>query len=137
MQSSHHQQKPKFFLFDAKGKILGRLAVEIAKTLSGKKTVDYQPNKGGRDWAIVINSDKVRLSGAKAGKKLYWRHTGYTGNIKSFTFKEMMEKDSRVIIKQAVRGMLPKNKLSRDALRRLRIFKNEKHPYQDKVIKVN
>jgi len=119
---SKNEQSPEYIVFDAKGKILGRLAVEIAKTLSGKDKVDYTPNVGGSAWAIVINSDKVRLSGNKAKKKVYWKHSGYPGGIKSITFDDLVKKDSPKVIELAVKGMLPKNKLSREALKRLRVL---------------
>ncbi len=124
-----------FVLFDAKGKILGRLATEIAGVLSGKKKVNYEPREGGNDWVIVINSDKIRLSGEKENKKIYWRHSGYPGGIYKATFKEMKKKDSTQIIKKAVKGMMPRNKLTVEALKRLRIFKAEDHLYKDKISK--
>lgn len=127
------ENNPKYILFNAKGKILGRLATQIAKVLSGKNEVDYTPNIGGKDWAIVINSDKVELSGEKEGKKLYYRHSGYPGSIRSITFEERMKKDSQGIIYGAVRGMMPKNKLSSEALKRLRIYKDEKHEFESKI----
>ncbi len=125
---------PEYIVFDAKGKILGRLAVEIAKVLSGKNKVDYAPNIGGSAWAIVINSDQVRLSGNKAKQKVYWKHSGYPGGIKSITFDDLLKKDSTKVIEFAVKGMLPKNKLSREALKRLRVFKDEKHNFGNRVI---
>ena len=124
---------PEYIVFDAKGKILGRLAVEIAKVLSGKNKVDYTPNIGGSAWAIVINSDQVRLSGNKAKQKVYWKHSGYPGGIKSITFDDLLKKDSTKVIEFAVKGMLPKNKLSREALKRLRVFKDEKHNFGNRV----
>jgi len=130
---SKNEQSPEYIVFDAKGKILGRLAVEIAKTLSGKDKVDYTPNVGGSAWAIVINSDKVRLSGNKAKKKVYWKHSGYPGGIKSITFDDLLKKDSPRVIELAVKGMLPKNKLSREALKRLRVFKDENHDFGNRV----
>lgn len=126
---------PQFVLFDARGKILGRLATEIAGVLSGKNKIDYEPRIGGNDWVIVINSNKIRLSGEKENKKIYWRHSGYPGGIYKSTFKEMKEKDSTQIIEKAVKGMMPKNKLTIEALKRLRIFKTEDHPYKDKITK--
>ncbi len=117
--------KPQYVIFDAKDQILGRLAVEIAQFLSGKNKIDFSPNVGGSDFAVVINSDRVRLSGEKAAKKKYYRHSSYPGAIKEATFEEMMEKDSTKVIELAVKGMLPKNKLSREALKRLRIFKDD------------
>lgn len=129
----NEKAQPKYVLFDAKGKILGRLATEIAKVLSGKGKVDFEPRVGGSDWAVVINSDRVRLSGEKAGKKIYWRHSGYPGGIYKETFEDLMKRDSTKVIFSAVEGMLPKNKLSRKALKRLRVFKDEKHPYDNKL----
>jgi large subunit ribosomal protein L13 len=132
---SDQKQVSEFFLFDAKGKILGRLATEIAKVLSGKNKVDFEPRLGGKDWVVVINSDLVRLSGDKEDKKLYWRYSGYPGGIYKATFKEMLAKDSTRIIEKAVKGMLPKNKLSIDAMKRLRIFKDENHTYEGQISK--
>ena len=134
MKNKLDQQKaPEFKVFDAKGRILGRLATEIARVLSGKNEVDFSPHIGGKDWVIVINSDEVRLSGEKESKKLYWRYSGYPGGIYKTTFKELLKKDSTQIIEKAVKGMLPKNKLSIKAMKRLRIFKNEEHPYQSQI----
>ncbi len=124
----------KYILFDAKSKILGRLETEIAQTLSGKNKIDFEPRIGGSDWAIVINSDRVRLSGDKADKKIYWRHSGYPGGIYKETFAELVKRDSTKVIFSAVKGMLPKNKLASKALKRLRVFKDDKHPYGKAVI---
>jgi large subunit ribosomal protein L13 len=128
-----NKQSKKHTVIDANGQILGRMATEIAKILSGKNKVDFQPHIGGDEWVIVINSDKVRLSGEKGKKKIYWRHSGYPGGIYQRTFDEMMELDSRKVIAHAVEGMLPKNKLSAKAMKRLRIFKDEKHNFEKKI----
>lgn len=125
--------KIKYHLIDAKGEILGRLSTKIAKILSGKNEVDFAPNIGGKDWVVVINSDGVRLSGEKAKKKIYWRHSGYPGGISSLTFAEMMEKDSRKVIEKSVVGMLPKNKLSAKAMTRLLIYKDGEHNQAEKL----
>jgi len=136
MKNKSDQIQPSnFVLFDAKGKILGRLATEIAKVLSGKNEVNFEPRLGGKDWVVVINSDLVRLSGDKENKKLYWRYSGYPGGIYKATFKEMLKKDSTKIIEKAVKGMMPKNKLSISAMKRLRIFKNEEHSYEGQIKK--
>ncbi len=129
------QGKPEYKLFDAKGQILGRFAVDIAKYLSGKTARDFTPNIGGKDWAIVINADKVRLSADKAKKKIYYHHTGFPGGIKSATFEEMMAKDSTKVIEKAVKGMMSKNKLSIAALKRLRISKDGDHSYAKQLEK--
>lgn len=128
-------KQPQFHLIDAKGKILGRLSTQIAKILSGKNQVYYTPHIGGRDWVVVINSDKVILSGQKAKSKIYYHHSGYPGGIYDDTFEEMIKKDSRKVIHLAVKGMLPKNKLSSQALTRLRVFKTDEHDYKDKITK--
>ncbi len=129
MNNRENKNNPEYIVFDANGKILGRLATEIAKVLSGKNKINFQPNIGGSDWAIVINSDKVRLSGAKAKNKIYHKHSGYPGGITSISFDDLVKKDSTKVIELAVKGMLPKNKLSRAAMKRLRVFKGEKHDF--------
>ncbi|HHX58707.1 MAG TPA: 50S ribosomal protein L13 [Candidatus Moranbacteria bacterium] len=118
------KEDSKYVLIDAKEQILGRLAVQIARILSGKDRIDYSPNVGGVDHVVVINSDLVRLSGEKEGKKLYYRHSSYPGSIKETIFSEMMEKDSRKVIELAVKGMVPKNKLARKSMARLHVFKD-------------
>lgn len=127
------KQSVKYIVVDAKGQILGRMSTKIAKILAGKNKVDYEPHVGGSDWVIVINSDKVRLSGEKAKKKIYYRHSGYPGGIYEKTFATLMEEDSRKVITHAVEGMLPKNKLTAKAMKRLRVFKDEKHTYEKMV----
>ncbi len=127
------KKEPQYFIFDAQGKILGRFAVEIAQALMGKKAIDYAPNRPNDNWVIVINSDGVRLSGEKASKKIYYWHSGYPGGIYQATFEEMMAKDSTKVIEKAVKGMLPQNKLSRQSLKRLRIFPTEEHSYKAQV----
>jgi len=110
-------------IFDANGKVLGRLATEIAKVLSGRNKIDYVPNIDGGDFAVVINSDKVRVTGNKANGKMYHHFSGYPGGISSIAFKDQMKKDSRKIIKSALFGMLPKNNLRNKMMLRLKIYK--------------
>jgi len=110
-------------IFDANGKVLGRLATEIAKVLSGRNKIDYVPNIDGGDFAVVINSDKVRVTGNKASGKMYHHFSGYPGGISSIAFKDQMKKDSRKIIKSALFGMLPKNNLRSKMMLRLKIYK--------------
>ena len=130
---AENNSKVEYHLVDAKGQILGRIATQIAKILSGKNEVDFTPNVGGKDWVVVINSDRVRLSAEKGDKKIYWKHTGYPGGIYKTTFNEQMEKDSTKVIFDAVKGMLPKNKLSFKAMKRLRVFKDENHSFGKKI----
>ncbi|HSA08727.1 MAG TPA: 50S ribosomal protein L13 [Candidatus Moranbacteria bacterium] len=110
-------------IFDANGKVLGRLATEIAKVLSGRNKIDYVPNIDGGDFAVVINSDKVRVTGNKASGKMYHHFSGYPGGISSIAFKDQIKKDSRKIIKSALFGMLPKNNLRSKMMLRLKIYK--------------
>jgi large subunit ribosomal protein L13 len=120
----------KHYLFDAQGKILGRLATEIAKILRGKEKVGFARHIDGGDFAVVINSDKVKVSGKKEEGKIYHRFSGYPGGITSITFADQLKKDSRKIIQDAVYGMLPKNKLRGGMMKRLLIYKDEKHPHK-------
>jgi len=115
----------KYHLFNAQGKILGRLAVEIAKVLSGRNKVDFTPNVDGGDFAVITNSDEVKVTGNKTKGKIYYRFSGYPGGITEIAFKDQIKKDSRKIIKSAVYGMLPKNKLRRCMLKRLFIYKKD------------
>jgi large subunit ribosomal protein L13 len=120
----------KFHLVDAQGKILGRLATQIAGFLSGKKKVDFTPHIDGGDFVVVINSDGVRVSGNKNSQKMYHRFSGYPGGITSHSFEEKMKIDSRKVILAAVHGMLPKNKLRKPRLQRLFIYKDASHKHK-------
>jgi len=120
----------KYYQINAQGKVLGRLSTEIVKFLSGKNKVSYTPNIDGGDFVVVTNSDGVIVTGNKAKDKTYYRFTGYPGGIKDITFEKQLAKDSRKIIEVAVKGMLPKNKLSRQMMTRLLIYKNEEHNHK-------
>jgi len=120
----------KFHLFNAKNKILGRLATEIVKVLRGKDKSYFTPNIDGGDFVVVINSEKISVSGNKLSGKIYHRFSGYPGGITSTDLNKQMARDSRKIIEQAVYGMLPKNKLRKKMMNRLRIYKDVKHPYK-------
>jgi len=121
----------KFYLFDAEKKPLGRMATEIAKILSGRTKIDYKPNVDGGDSVVVINSDVLKVTGNKMQGKIYHRFSGYPGGITSLSLEEMMKRDSREVVKKAVYGMLPKNKLRKKMMLRLKIYKNETHPHKD------
>ncbi len=114
----------KYHLFDAQGKVLGRLATEIATILIGKDKVNYAPHIDGGDFIVVTNSDGITVTGNKASDKTYHRFSGYPGGLHSITFKDQLKKDSRKLIWQAVYGMLPKNSLRDRMLTRLLIYKN-------------
>lgn len=125
--------KKSWHLVDAKGKILGRLASQIAKILMGKDKPYYSPHLDSGDFVVVINAAEVEISGRKRKQKLYRRHSGYPGGFRELTFTQLMKRDPREVIRQAVGGMLPKNKLRDRRLARLKIFTDDQHPYQDKL----
>jgi large subunit ribosomal protein L13 len=117
----------KWYLFDATGKTLGRFASEIAKVLRGKHKVDYTPNVDTGDGVIVINADKINVSGMKEARKVYRYHTGWIGGLREIPYRVMMEKKPEYIMMHAVRKMVPRTKLGKHQMKKLRIFKNEKH----------
>lgn len=125
--------KRAWHLVDIGGKTLGREASKIAQLLIGKHKVYYAPYLDCGDYVVVVNAAKVRLTGKKEQQKIYHRHSGYPGGFKEIPFAQQMKKDSRKVIELAVSRMLPKNKLRQKRLRRLKIFKNDSHPYQEKI----
>jgi len=120
----------KWYVVDAKDAILGRLATKIAVYLRGKNKPVFTPNVDTGDFIIVINADKVRLTGRKLDNKVYYHHTGYIGGIKAQTAKSMMDKHPERIIEKAVWGMLPKNTLGKQMLKKLKVYKGAEHPHQ-------
>lgn len=120
----------KFNLFDAEKENLGRMATKIARVLRGKNKVDFTPNIDAGDFAVVINSDKLQVTGNKMEGKIYHYYSGYPGGIRSVKLKDQMEKDSTKVIKMAVYGMLPKNKLRDSMIKRLLIYKDDKHEHK-------
>jgi len=120
-------------LIDAKEQILGRLATKVANLLVGKDKPYFVSHLDCGDYVVVINASQVRVSGKKVKQKKYYRHSGYPGGLKEITFSQQMEKDPTKVIRHAVAGMLPKNKLRDKRLARLKIFAKEEHPYKDKI----
>ena len=118
-----------WYVVDATDIPLGRLSTEVSRRLIGKHKPTYTPHTDGGDYIVVINSDKVALTGAKEDSKVYYRHSGYIGNLKERTAAEQRELDSRKLISDAVKGMLPKNKLSNGRLERLKIYKDAEHTH--------
>ena len=121
-------------VFNAEGRVLGRLASEIAMVLMGKHKADFVPHLASGDFVIVVNASKVELTGKKAEQKIYKRHSQYPGNLKQIPFTRMMERTPERVIELAVRGMLPKNKLGRKMLTRLKVYKGPEHPHTAQVI---
>ena len=120
----------KWYVVDAQDKILGRLATEIAFRLRGKHKPTFSPFIDNGDFIIVTNADKIQLSGKKWDDKKYYHHTGYMGGIKETTAKELMEKHPTDLVTKAVKGMLPKNKLGRAQLKKLKVYAGTDHPHQ-------
>lgn len=120
----------KWYIVDASNAILGRLAVEVANLLRGKNKPDFTPNVDCGDYVIVINSDKITLSSDKAEKEKWYTHSGYIGGLRERSGKLMIQKYSDELIYEAIKGMLPKNKLSRAMMKKLVIYKNDNHKHQ-------
>ncbi len=121
--------KRDWYLVDATGKTLGRLATEIARILMGKHKPTYTPHVDGGDFVVVVNAEKVFVTGKKLEKKIYYKHTLYPGGLKKMTLREMLEKKPEEVIRLAVRGMLPKNKLRDRRMKRLKVYAGPEHPH--------
>lgn len=120
----------KWYLVDAKGKVLGRLASQIASRLRGKHKPIFTPHTDTGDFIVVVNADKVILTGRKWDQKSYYRHSGYLGGLKVRSAKKMLETKPEEIIRHAVRGMLPKNSLGRRQLKKLKVYAGSTHPHE-------
>lgn len=127
------ERKPRWIVIDAKGKVLGRLATKIADMLRGKDKPMYTPHADAGDYVIVINAQDVALTGKKWSGKLYETYTGWMGGYKVKTAEELMAKHPTRLIELAVQRMLPKNKLSRQLMKKLLIYKGPEHPHQAQV----
>jgi len=115
---------------NAEDKTLGRLASEIAQVLRGKHKPIYTPHLDCGDYVIVVNAEKVRVTGRKLDQKMYYRHTGYPGGIKSISLRNQLQKHPERVLQAAVRGMLPKNRLGRKMLKKLKVYAGDSHPHQ-------
>jgi len=119
-----------WWLIDAEGKILGRLATEIAVLLRGKRKPQYVSFMDSGDFVIVINAKKIKVTGRKMEQKKYYSHSGYPGGLKDKTLKELLEKKPEEVIRKAVWGMIPKNKLGRAVCKKLKVYRGPHHPHQ-------
>ncbi|SLM32951.1 50S ribosomal subunit protein L13 [Desulfamplus magnetovallimortis] len=131
--------KENWCVIDAKDKVLGRVASEVAARIRGKHNPLFTPHVDTGDWVIVLNADKVKLTGNKWTQKTYYRHTGYMGGIRATTAKELLEKKPEELVKKAVRGMLPKNRLGRKLNTKLFVYAGEDHPHaaqKPEVVKI-
>jgi large subunit ribosomal protein L13 len=120
----------KWYLVDAEDKILGRLATQIAMRLRGKHKPIYTPHADTGDFIVVVNAEKVALSGKKWDKKIYYRHSGYIGGLKEISARKLLEKKPEDVLRFAVRGMLPKNSLGRRQLKKLKIYVGPENPHE-------
>jgi len=118
-----------WFVVDADGKTLGRLAAEIAHRLRGKHKPEYTPHMDNGDYIVVVNAEKIRVTGAKATDKMYHHHTGYPGGIRSLSFEKLIDKAPERVLQRAVKGMLPRNPLGRAMLSKLKVYSGGEHPH--------
>jgi large subunit ribosomal protein L13 len=120
----------KWWVVDAEDKVLGRLASTVAAHLRGKHNPSFTPHVDMGDWVVVINADKIKLTGKKLSQKTYYRHSGYIGGLKSITADKLLEKNPEELIRHAVKGMLPKNRLGRKLNKKLKVYAGGAHPHQ-------
>jgi large subunit ribosomal protein L13 len=119
----------KWLLLDARDETLGRLSSKIASILMGKNKAQYTPHNDLGDYVVVVNAEKIRVTGNKDIQKKYYKHSGYPGGLKSSTFSEVIEKNPENVILKAVKGMLPKNKLSSSMISKLKVYEGDNHPH--------
>ena len=120
----------KWYLIDCSGKKLGRLSVQIANILRGKNKPEYTPNSDVGDFVVLINAQRIEISANKSKDKIYFKHTGYPGNLKEINFQDLLNKDPEKVLRNAVKGMLPKNRLNRKIINKLKVYSGENHPHE-------
>ena len=120
----------KWYLIDCSGKKLGRLSAQIANILRGKNKPEYTPNSDVGDFVVLINAERIEISGNKSKDKIYFKHTGYPGNLKEINFQDLLNKDPEKVLRNAVKGMLPKNRLNRKIINKLKVYSGENHPHE-------
>jgi len=118
-----------WYVVDASGKTLGRLAAEIARRLRGKHKAEFTPHVDTGDYIVVVNAEKVRVTGSKSTDKMYYRHTGYPGGIRSLSFEQLIDTRPERAIEGAVKGMLPRNPLGRAMFKKLKVYAGDAHPH--------
>ena len=129
--------QPAWNVIDATGHILGRLSTRIALSLQGKDKATYTPHVLTGDYVIVVNASKIRVTGRKLTQKIYYKHSGYTGNLKSTMLRDHLATHPERVIRLAVKGMLPGTKRGREMLKRLKVYAGEHHPHQAQTINAN
>jgi len=137
-QAKKEEVDHKWYLVNAEGKVLGRLSAELVKILKGKNKPTYTPHIDTGDFVVVINAGKVTLTGKKMKDKIYYHHTGYPGGIKEMNAEKLLAKKPTEMIRMAVKGMLPKNSLGRQMIRKLKIYAGPNHPHEaQKPVTIN
>jgi large subunit ribosomal protein L13 len=124
-----HELEQRWFVVDAEGKTLGRLATVLADTLRGKRKPQFTPHVDTGDFVVVVNADKIAVTGKKLDEKLYYRHSGYPGGLRSRPLRDELERRPTEVVRHAVKGMLPRNRLGRAQLRKLKIYAGPEHPH--------
>ncbi len=124
---------PDWRVIDATGQTLGRLASRISMTLQGKDKPIYTPHVLTGDYVVVLNASRIRVTGKKLTQKTYYRHSGYIGNMRTFSLRDMLATHPERVIEMAVKGMLPRTKLGRDMLKRLKVYRGDSHPHQAQI----
>lgn len=133
---TYHTWSPKaseinreWLVVDVDGQILGRVATQIASLLRGKHKPTFTPHVDNGDFVVVVNADKIQVTGKKPEQKIYWHHTGYPGGIKGVTYRQLMQRHPHRVLKHAVKGMLPKNRLGRQLMKKLHVYAGPRHPH--------
>ena len=129
-QATAQDRERDWYVADAEGKTLGRLATQIADTLRGKTKPQYTPHVDTGDFVVVVNAEKITVTGNKLDDKLYYRHSGYPGGLKVRTLAEQLERRPEDVIRKAVKGMLPRNRLARQQINKLKIYAGPEHPHE-------
>ncbi|UCC66298.1 MAG: 50S ribosomal protein L13 [Deltaproteobacteria bacterium] len=133
MKTSHARKEDvekRWYLIDAEGKVLGRLATEVAKILRGKHKPIFSPHVDTGDFIVVVNAERIKLTGDKLKGKIYYSHSGYPGGIKGITAEKLLSTKPEQLIKRAVKGMLPKNRLGRKIFKKLKVYAGSDHPHE-------
>ncbi|MBY0354035.1 50S ribosomal protein L13 [Candidatus Babeliales bacterium] len=127
-------RKPEWHVIDASGLVLGRLATRVADVLRGKNRPEFTPHEDAGDYVVIINCEKIALTGEKMAQKIYTNFSGWRGGLKELTARQVFEKNPARIIEQAVKGMLPKNKLSDRIIKKLKVYKGTEHPHKAQIL---
>jgi len=128
--AKNEEVERRWYVVDAEGETLGRLAVRIADTLRGKRKPEYTPHVDTGDFVVVVNAEKITVTGAKLQQKRYYRHSGYPGGLRSRTLGEQLERRPTEVIRKAVKGMLPRNRLARRQITKLKVYAGPEHPQE-------